>query len=68
MRLAGYDWVPEAELTRSLWESWQRDTPGYMQNMQIHLQINNCVYNSGPSGTEVVLGVLFRYCICELLP
>lgn len=29
MRLAGYDWVPETKLTRSLRETWQRGRPGW---------------------------------------
>lgn len=33
MRLAGYDWVPETKLTRSLQESWQRGKPGRSQNI-----------------------------------
>lgn len=33
MRLAGYDWVPETRLTRSLRESWQRGGPGQSQSV-----------------------------------
>lgn len=44
-RLAGYDWVPETKLTRSLRESWQRDRPG-----QTHLQRDNRALTGWDSG------------------
>lgn len=55
MRLAGYDWVPDAKLTRSLRESWQRGRAGRSQNtcwsLQVHLQRNNRVPDR-PAGTK----------------
>lgn len=55
VRPAGYDWVPETKLTRSLQEPWQRGRPGWSQNvcwsLQVratyaHLQRDNRVYDS----------------------
>lgn len=34
MRLAGYDWVPETKLMRSLRESWQQGRAGRSQNVR----------------------------------
>lgn len=59
MRLAGYDWVPETKLTRSLREPWQRGRPGRSQNTcwllrehatYAHLRRDNRVYDSDQLG------------------
>lgn len=81
MRLAGYDWVPETKLKRSLQKSWQRGRAGRSQKTSagyltssdpelVHLQpdSSNSSVSDRPAWTEEVSGVVIGYCIYEILP
>lgn len=64
MRLAGYDWVPETKLRRSLRESWQaglggvKTSAGYFRRMRHMLTCSTTTEFMTPTaGTVEVLGV-----------
>lgn len=80
MRLAGYDWVPETKLKRSLQgvvakrQSWEESKK---QNQKNHLLVTSlhatrrwftCSVSDRPAWTEEVSGVVIGYCIYERLP